>query len=165
MHKRFCLCLPRVGSLYLPVLWKSCSQISLTFKVRFPGDFCNFTRSPGWKAWHGAQNFHSSGRTSLVLFLSSLWITHLEGLGFDFYHDCTPSTILLWLLLCLWTQGIFFGGFQHSPAVDGCSLVAISVLSPEMSVRPSTPPSWTNLLFLNKFEEMSLSSTMAHPSF
>ena len=40
--------------------------------------------------------------------------------GILFYCDCTPPTILLWLLLCLWTWDIFFGGFQHPP-VDGCS--------------------------------------------
>ena len=40
--------------------------------------------------------------------------------GIQFYCDCTPPTVLLWLLLCLWTWGIFSGGFQHPP-VDGCS--------------------------------------------
>ena len=38
---------------------------------------------------------------------------------FDFKCDCALPTVL-WLLLCPWTWGIFFGGFQHSP-VDGCS--------------------------------------------
>ena len=32
------LCLPRVESLFPLVLWKSCNQILLAFKVRFPGD-------------------------------------------------------------------------------------------------------------------------------
>lgn len=87
------------------------------------------------------------------------------GFGIRFYHDCAPSAVLLWLLLCLWTCAIFFGGFRRPPAVDGCSLAAIAELSQEMSARPSTAPSRTNLLFLNKFEEMSSSSTMAHPLF
>ena len=34
MCKRFCLCPPRVC---FPVLWKFCNQISLAFKVKFPG--------------------------------------------------------------------------------------------------------------------------------
>ena len=34
---RFCLCPPRVKSVTL-VLWKSCNQILLAFKVRIPGD-------------------------------------------------------------------------------------------------------------------------------
>ena len=32
------LCPPRLESLFPPVLWKSCNQILLAFKVRFPGD-------------------------------------------------------------------------------------------------------------------------------
>ena len=35
----------------------------------------------------------------------TIWATrkaHLVGMGFDFYHDCAPPTILLWILLCLW---------------------------------------------------------------
>ena len=38
VHTRFCLCPPRMESLFQPVLGKSCNQIPLTFKVRFPGD-------------------------------------------------------------------------------------------------------------------------------
>ena len=38
VHARFCLWLPRAQSLFLPVLWKSCSQIPLAFKVRFHDD-------------------------------------------------------------------------------------------------------------------------------
>ena len=37
-------------------------------------------------------------------------------------YDCTPPTILLWLLLCPWSWDIFFWWFQHSP-VNGCSAV------------------------------------------
>ena len=42
-------------------------------------------------------------------------------MGFDFKCDCALPTVL-WLLLCRWIWGIFYGGFQHSP-VDGCSAV------------------------------------------
>ena len=38
VHARFCLCPPRVESLFPSVLWKSCNQILLTFKVSFPGN-------------------------------------------------------------------------------------------------------------------------------
>ena len=37
-----------------------------------------------WEALHGVQNLHNSGRTSLVLSFSSLWVAHLAGMGFDF---------------------------------------------------------------------------------
>ena len=76
----FCLCHPRVESLYPPFLWKSCNQIPLAFKVRFL--ISNpFAGSPGWEAWHEAQNLHNSGRTSLVLTFSRLWIAYLVGMG------------------------------------------------------------------------------------
>ena len=39
--------------------------------------------------------------------------------GIWFYSDCAPPTISLWLLLCLWMWGIFFGEFQ-CPPVDDC---------------------------------------------
>ena len=40
-------------------------------------------RPPGWGAWYGAQKFHFFQRTSVIKF-SSLWVTHLGGLEFDF---------------------------------------------------------------------------------
>ena len=38
-HAKFCFCPARLESLFPPVLWKSCNQIPLAFKVRFHGDF------------------------------------------------------------------------------------------------------------------------------
>ena len=55
------------------------------------------------------------------------------GLRFDSKCDFAPPTVLLWLLLCPWTWGIFFfGEIQHSP-VDGYSAVSFNfgVLSGE----------------------------------
>ena len=84
VHARFCLWLPIVQSLFLPVLWKSCSQIPLAFKVRLHDDSSPFAGSGSWEALHGAQNLHSSVRTYLVLLFSSLWDTHAVGMWFDF---------------------------------------------------------------------------------
>ena len=39
-----------------------------------------------------------------------------------FFLDCVPSALSLWFLLCLWTCGTFFGGFQCLP-VNDCSTV------------------------------------------
>ena len=36
---------------------------------------------------------------------------------------CAPPTVLLWLLLCIWTWGIFFDEFQCLP-VDDCPAVS-----------------------------------------
>ena len=38
VHTEFCLCSSRLDSLFPSVLWKSCNQILLAFRVRFSGD-------------------------------------------------------------------------------------------------------------------------------
>ena len=44
-------------------------------------------------------------------------------MGFDSKRNFTPPVVVLGLLLCPWTWGIFFAGIQHSP-VDDCSAVS-----------------------------------------
>ena len=61
-----CVCPPKVDSLFPPVLSKSCNQIPLAFKVWFSRKSSSIAGPPGWEAWHGAQNLHSSGWTSVV---------------------------------------------------------------------------------------------------
>ena len=81
-----------------------------------------FVRAPGWEASRGAQNLHNSGKTSLVLLFSGLWVTHLAGMGFDFI------VIVLLLPSChsfffVFGHGVsFFDGLQ-CPPVDDCSTV------------------------------------------
>ena len=41
-----------------------------------------------------------------------------SSFGIWFYCDCTTPTISLWLLLCLWMWGVFFGEFQCLPVND-----------------------------------------------
>ena len=66
-----------------------------------------FVGSPGWEVWHGAQNLHNSGRTSLALLFSGLWFAHWEGVGFDFIiivpscHLAVASSLSL-DVRCLW---------------------------------------------------------------
>ena len=79
-----------------------------------------FVRSPGWEASCRVQKLHNSARTSLALLFSSLWITHLVGLGFSFYCDRSPPRLAVTSSLSLDVGCLFFGGFQHPP-VDGCS--------------------------------------------
>ena len=57
--------------------------------------------------------------------ISFVWVLQasLVGMRCDSKHNFTPPTILLGLLLCPCTWGIFFGGIQHSP-IDGISLVS-----------------------------------------
>ena len=66
-----------------------------------------FVRSPGWEDWHGVQNLHNSVRTSLVLFFSSLWVTHLVGIGFGFIM-IVPLLQSHWTFFFIFGQGVFF---------------------------------------------------------
>ena len=79
---RFCLCPPRMESLFLPTLWKFCNQTpSRALKVRFPGDSQPFRLIP----WLGSLMWGSErSQPSLVLFFSSVWDAHPTGMGFDF---------------------------------------------------------------------------------
>ena len=62
---------------------------------------------------------HNSERISLVLLFSSLWVTHLAGMGFDLIMivPLVPSRCSFFVF----GYGVsLFGGFQ-CPPVDGCS--------------------------------------------
>ena len=97
---KFCLCPPRLESLFphsfgRPII-KSCWPSSpdlLGIPSPFVGSLC-------WEAWVVVQKLHNSARTTLVLLFSSLGDLP-STCGIWFYHDCTPPTVLLGLLLCL----------------------------------------------------------------
>ena len=114
---KFCLCPPRQESLFPPVLCKSYNQIPLVFKARFPGDFQTLFLVP--RLGSGVLNLHTSVRMSLVLAFSSLWVTHLEGMEFDFIM-IVPLLMSCCSFFFVFGHGVsFFGGFQHPP-VNGC---------------------------------------------
>ena len=146
MHTLPCVCPPRVKSLFPPVLSKSCNQIQLAFKVWFSRN----SSSCCWTPWLGSLTWGSEPSLQWVDFcgLSVLqFVSHPpSSYGIWFYCDCTPPTVSLWLFLCLWMWGIFFGEFQ-CPPLDDCSAVSCdSGVSQEgVSACPSIPPSWTNL--------------------
>ena len=84
-----------------------------------------FFASPGWEAWRMVQNLHNSVRTSLMLWFSSLWVTHPAGVGFDFI---VMAPLLPSNCGCCFVFGCgvsFFGGFQ-CPPVNGCSTASCS---------------------------------------
>jgi len=56
VHARFCLCSPRVESLFPPVLWKSYSPILLSFKFTFPGVLSPFADPQSGKPDVGLRN-------------------------------------------------------------------------------------------------------------
>ena len=130
----FCLCPPSLESLFPLVLWKSCNQIPLGFKVRFPGD--PQARKPDVRFW----TFTALG----------------ELLWYYRFHLCGSSTqwvrdlILPWLCLSYRLAA----ASSLSLDVGYPSLVAFSILllmaaqqsavilllsQEEMSTRPSTP--------------------------
>ena len=145
-----CVCPPRVESLFCPVLSKSCNQIPLAFKVWFSRNSSSRCRTPRlgslmWGSEPSLQWVDFCG-ISVLQFVSH----QPSSYGIWIYCDCAPPTISLWLLLCLWMWGIFFGEFQCLP-IDDCSAFScdFSALARGSESSPSTPPSWTNLFFLD----------------
>ena len=123
-HTPPCVCPPRVESLFPPVLSKFCNQIPLAFKVWLSRNSSSHCRTPrlGSLTWGSEPPFQWVD----FCVISVLWfVSHpSSNYGIWFYCDCAPPTISLWLLLCLWMWGIFFGEFQCLP-VDDCSLLPI----------------------------------------
>ena len=119
MHTLLCVCPPRVESLFPQVLSKSCSQIPLGFKVWFSRNSSSRCRNPRlgsltWGSEPSLQRVDFCGISDLQS------VSHPpSSYGIWVYCDCAPPTISLWLLICLWMWGIFFGEFQCLP-VDDC---------------------------------------------
>ena len=115
------LCVPsKSGVSVPPVLSKSCNEIMLDFKVWF-------SRNSSSHSWTTRLGSLTSGSEPSLQWVDFCGISVLQfvshppsSYGIWFYHDCAPPTISLWLLLCLWMWGIFFGEFQCLP-VDDCS--------------------------------------------
>ena len=57
-------------------------------------------RSPGMGTWRGAQNSHSYRWVFVIQLLSSLWVSHLGGMGLLILCN-RPSYLLMWPPLCL----------------------------------------------------------------
>ena len=112
-----CVCPPRVGSLFPPVL-SICNQIPLAFKVWFSRNSSSRCQTPRlgsltWGSEPSLQWVDFCG-ISVLQFVSHPPSSH----GIWFYCDCAPPTVSLWLLLCLWMWGIRFGEFQCLPVDD-----------------------------------------------
>ena len=115
----FCVRPPRVGSLFPPVLLKSCSQFPLGFKVWFSMNSCSCCRTPRLASltWSSEPSLQWADFCGLSVCQS---VSHPPtSYGIWFYSDCAPPTISLWLLLCLLMWGIFFGEFHCLP-IDDC---------------------------------------------
>ena len=118
MHTLLCVCPPRVESLFPPVLSKSCNQFPLGFKVWFSRNFSSRCWTPrlGSLTWGSEPSLQGVDFCHVSVLQS---VSHPpSSSGIWFYCDCAPPTISLWLLLCLWMWGIFFGKFQCLPVND-----------------------------------------------
>ena len=104
---KFCLCPPKLESLYPLVLWKSYNQISLALKARFPGDsqpLCQIPRLGSLKL--SSEPWQQYGSSFGIVLLS---VGRPPGrYRILFYCNCVPPTFSLWLLLCLWMWVSFF---------------------------------------------------------
>ena len=102
------VCVLQEWSLCFP---QSCNQIPLAFKVWFSRN----SSSHCWTPRLGSLMWGSEPSLQWVDFcgISVLqFVSHPpSNYGIWFYCDCTPPTISLWLVLCLWMWGIFFGEF------------------------------------------------------
>ena len=144
----FSLCPPRVESVS-PVLWKSYNQILLVFKVRFPGESQSLCQIPRLGNLMRGSEPSQSGRPSWVLLLSSLWVTHLAGMGFDFIVFVPLQCLFVASPLYLDMGYLFLVGSSVLLSMVVQQLVVILVfLQEEMSAHPATLPSWTNLLYI-----------------
>ena len=113
-----CVCPPRVEYLFPPVLSKSSNQFSLGFKVWFSRNSSSRCQTP----WLGSLTWGSEPSLQWVDFCGISILQSVShppiSYGILFYCDCTPPTVSLWLLLCLWMWGVFFGEFQCLPVDD-----------------------------------------------
>ena len=99
VHPRFCLCPPRLESLFLPALWKNCNQILLAFKARFPGDSQSLCLIPrlGSLTWGSEPSLQCENIFGIIVLQ---FVGHSPGVyGILFFCDCVLPIILLQLLI------------------------------------------------------------------
>lgn len=89
VHIKPSMCPPRMESLFPPVLWIYCTQALLAFKTKCLGAPSPNAGSSVWGVWCGAQDSHSCGRISAILWFFSLYLSHPTGMGSN-YITKTP---------------------------------------------------------------------------
>ena len=104
VNTKFCLCPLRLESLFPPILWKSCNQIPLNFKVRFPENprfLVPFSDPQAGKPDVGFRTFTTVGELlfnycSLVCGSPTLWVWDLIlPWLFPSYHLTATSSLSL----------------------------------------------------------------------
>ena len=95
-------------SFFSPVLWKSYNQIPLALKVRVPGDSQSLCWVPSLRSLIWGSEPSQQWENFFGVIVLQLVGHSPNGCGIWFYHDCAPPSVLLHLLLCLWTWALFF---------------------------------------------------------
>ena len=88
-------------SLFPPVLWKSCNQISLAFKVRFPGGAQSFCWIPSLGSLTWGSEPPQWWENFFGIIVLQLVGPPLGGHRSCFCRDCASPAVLLQLLLYL----------------------------------------------------------------
>jgi len=145
---RFCLCPPRVESLYPPDLWKSYNQILLHFKSRFPGNSQSLCRIPRLRSlmWGSKPSQQWENFFGIIILQ---FVGHPAcGYGIlllPWWHPSYHLTVISSLSLDM--GYLFLVGSSVFLSLTVQQLVAILVLShKKMIAHPSTLPSWTGCL-------------------
>ena len=138
-----CVCLPRVESLFPPVLLKSCNQIPVAFKVWFSRNSSFRCQTPrlGSLTW-GSEPSLQWVEFCGINFLQS--VSHPpSSYEIWLYCDCSPPTISQWFSFVFRCGVSFLVSFSVFLLMIVQQLVVILVFS-QQGVRssPSTLPSW-----------------------
>ena len=169
VHARPCGCPPRMEFLFLqscgiPALKPCCPSKSESL-----GDPPTIDRPQVCEAWHGDQDFHSYGRTSMVSIFSSLWVTHLAGVGFYFIM-ITPLLLSYCGFFFVLDKGnllFFFSGTNSFLSMVVQQLVGILVfLWERASSHPTLSSCWqvlTSYVLENKIDSLYISTYILSP--
>ena len=106
VHTEFCLCSSRLDSLFPLVLWKSCNQIQLAFRVRFSGDsFSCWT--PRLRRWMWGSDPSQQWEHFFYIIVLQ-FVVHPPG-GNEIWvcYDCAPPTTC-WSFFFIFGCGAFF---------------------------------------------------------
>ena len=115
MHARFCLSPARRVS--PTVLWKSCNQIPLVFRVRFPGDSLSLCRLASM-TWGSEPSHQWENFSGIIVFQFVGFPSGRDGIYFYCVWEPPASRCSFFFVFGHVTS--LFGGLQ-SPPLDGCS--------------------------------------------
>ena len=147
VHARFCLCHPRLESVSpSPVEVLKSNPAGLPGQI--PWGFPVPLSDPqAGEPDVGFRTFTTVGEL-LFYYCSPVYGSPYWQVWVWFYHDCAPPTVLLWLLLCLWMHGTFFGWVPAS----SCGWLWFWCYHRRRWAQSSILPSWTGIYKIYPFK-------------